>query len=208
MSIYHCSIKMVGRTGGKSAVAASAYRSGEKLYDEETGLTHDFTRKGGVVMSEILLPEKAPEEYSDRQILWNAVQAVEKRSDAQMAREVEVALPIEMSREQQIECIRNYVMENFVNEGMIADWALHDKGDGISGVSGLSGAHGRGQQRALRRQDQGGEAAHRQRAVHVRDACVQRVDIPARRGGTADRERDQVSAQEGDGRRRFPGKTL
>ena len=130
MSIYHCNIKMVGRTGGKSAVAASAYRSGEKLYDEETGLIHDFTRKGGVVMSEILLPENAPEEYRDRQILWNAVQAVEKRSDAQMAREVEVALPIEMSREQQIECIRNYVMENFVNEGMIADWALHDKGDG------------------------------------------------------------------------------
>ena len=130
MSIYHCSIKMVGRTGGKSAVAASAYRSGEKLYDEETGLIHDFTRKGGVVMSEILLPENAPEEYRDRQILWNSVQAVEKRSDAQMAREVEVALPIEMNREQQIKCVRKYVMENFVNEGMIADWALHDKGDG------------------------------------------------------------------------------
>lgn len=121
---------MVGRTGGKSAVAASAYRSGEKLMDEETGLVHDFTRKGGVVLSEILLPENAPDEYADRQILWNAVQAVEKRSDAQMAREIEVALPVEMTREQQIDCVRNYVMKNFVKEGMIADWALHDKQDG------------------------------------------------------------------------------
>lgn len=121
---------MVGRTGGKSAVGASAYRSGEKLLDEETGLVHDFTRKGGVALSEILLPENAPDEYADRQTLWNAVQAVEKRSDAQMAREVEVALPVEMTREQQIECVRNYMMKNFVQEGMVADWALHDKGDG------------------------------------------------------------------------------
>ena len=81
-------------------------------------------------MSEILLPENAPEAYQDRQILWNEFQKMEKRCDAQLAREVEVAFPIEMSRQQQIECVRDYIQENFISKGMIADWALHDKGDG------------------------------------------------------------------------------
>lgn len=130
MSIYHCSIKVVSRAGGCSAVATAAYRAGEKLYNEETGLTHDFTNKSGVVMNEIILPDNAPRRYLDRQILWNEVQQIEKRSDAQFAREVEVALPNEMTREQQIECVRNFIRDNFVSQGMIADWALHDKGDG------------------------------------------------------------------------------
>ena len=111
-------------------MASAAYRSGEKLYNEETGLTHDFTKKGGVVMNEIILPDNAPERFKDRSILWNEVQQIEKRSDAQFAREVEVALPAEMSRSQQIECVREYIRDNFVTQGMIADWALHDKGDG------------------------------------------------------------------------------
>ena len=106
------------------------YRSGEKLLNEETGITHDFTKKSGVVMSEILLPANAPDRYHDRQTLWNEVQKVEKRSDAQLAREVEVALPSELTRAQQIECVRSYINDNFTSKGMIADWALHDKGDG------------------------------------------------------------------------------
>ncbi len=130
MSIYHCSIKIISRAGGRSAVASAAYRSGEKLYNGETGMTHDFTRKGGVIMSEILLPENAPERFSNREVLWNEVQQIEKRSDAQFAREIEVALPSEMAREDQIECVRSYIRDNFVADGMIADWALHDKGDG------------------------------------------------------------------------------
>ncbi len=130
MAIYHCSIKIINRGGGRSAVASSAYRSGEKLYNEETGLTHDFTKKGGVAFSEVLLPEHAPPSYLDRQTLWTEIQRVEKRSDAQLAREVEVALPNELNRNEQIECVRNYINENFVSKGMIADWALHDKGDG------------------------------------------------------------------------------
>lgn len=130
MSIYHCSIKIISRAGGRSAVASAAYRSGEKLYNGETGMTHDFTRKGGVIMSEILLPENAPERFSNREVLWNEVQQIEKRSDAQFAREIEVALPSEMTREDQIECVRSYIRDNFISEGMIADWALHDKGDG------------------------------------------------------------------------------
>ncbi|HOO80334.1 MAG TPA: MobQ family relaxase, partial [Lachnospiraceae bacterium] len=130
MSIYHCSIKIISRSGGRSAVASAAYRSGEKLYNDETGIIHDFTKKGGVIINEIMLPANAPERYEEREILWNEVQKIEKRSDAQFAREVEVALPSEMSRTEQIECVRNYIQNNFVDKGMIADWALHDKEDG------------------------------------------------------------------------------
>ena len=130
MAIYHCSIKIISRAGGRSAVASAAYRSGEKLYNDETGITHDFTRKGGVILCEIMLPDNAPERYSNREVLWNEVQQIEKRSDAQFAREIEDALPAEMSREEQIECVRSFIQDNFVSEGMIADWALHDKGDG------------------------------------------------------------------------------
>lgn len=130
MSIYHCSIKIISRAGGRSAVASAAYRSGEKLYNDETGIVHDFTIKGGVIMNEIILPTNAPARYGNREILWNEVQQIEKRSDAQFAREIEVALPTEMSRANQTECVRNYINENFVGKGMIADWALHDKKDG------------------------------------------------------------------------------
>lgn len=130
MAIYHCSIQIIGRSGGKSAVASAAYRSGEKLYDDRTGLTHDFTKKRGVVFTEVSLPAHAPPEYADRNVLWNAVEKVEKKSNAQLAREIEVALPKELSRECQIEIVRKYVQENFVSVGMCADWALHDKGDG------------------------------------------------------------------------------
>ena len=130
MAIYHCSIKIISRAGGRSAVASAAYRSGEKLYNDENGITHDFTRKGGVIMNEIILPPNAPKRYENREVLWNEVQQIEKRSDAQFAREIEVALPAEMKRDEQVECVRSYIEDNFISEGMIADWALHDKGDG------------------------------------------------------------------------------
>ena len=130
MAIYHCSIKIIGRSDGKSAVASSAYRSGEKLMDDRTGIVHDFTKKRGVVFTEVALPAHAPPEYADRNLLWNAVEKVEKKSNAQLAREIEVALPKELSRECQIEIVRRYVQDNFVSVGMCADWALHDKGDG------------------------------------------------------------------------------
>lgn len=130
MSIYHCSVKNISRGKGKSAVASAAYRSGEKLEDKETGLTHDFTKKGGVIFSEILLPAEAPDQYIDRSTLWNEVQKIEKASNARLAREIEIALPKELSHETQKILVREYVQENFVNKGMCADWALHDKGDG------------------------------------------------------------------------------
>lgn len=130
MSIYHCTIKIINRAGGRSAISSAAYRSGERLLNEETGIVHDFTRKGGVIYSEIMLPANAPPQYSDREILWNDVQRIEHRADAQLAREIEAALPVELSREEQYACIRAFVQKNFIDEGMIADWALHDKGDG------------------------------------------------------------------------------
>lgn len=130
MAIYHCSVKIIGRSKGKSVIAAAAYRAGEKLYDRETGLTHDFTRKGGVMHREILLPDQAPKEYLDRQTLWESVTKVEKKSNAQLAREVEIALPVEFSRELQLAVIREYVQTNFVSKGMCADFAIHDKKNG------------------------------------------------------------------------------
>lgn len=130
MAIYHCSIKIISRGKGQSAVGSSAYRSGTKLLDKETGEIHDFTRKSGIFYNEILLCENAPKEYENREVLWNEVQKIEKAKNAQLAREIEVALSRELTKEQQIECVRNYVQENFVKEGMCADFSLHNKGDG------------------------------------------------------------------------------
>ena len=111
-------------------MAAAAYRSGEKLVNEWDGLTHDYTRKGGVVHVEIMLPSHAPPEFQDRSTLWNSVEQIEKSSDAQLAREIEVALPVELSRAEQLALVRAFVKDNFVDAGMCADFALHDKGDG------------------------------------------------------------------------------
>ena len=130
MAIYHLCIKIISRGKGKSAVAASAYRSGEKIKNEYDGIVHDFTRKGGISHTEILLPQNAPQEFSDRGTLWNSVEKIEKSKNSQLAREIEIALPKELDREKQIELVREYVKENFVKVGMCADIALHDKNDG------------------------------------------------------------------------------
>ncbi|HGI2935809.1 TPA: MobQ family relaxase [Streptococcus agalactiae] len=130
MAIYHLCIKIISRGKGKSAVAASAYRSGEKIKNEYDGIVHDFTRKGGIAHTEILLPQNAPQEFSDRGTLWNSVEKIEKSKNSQLAREIEVALPKELDREKQINLVREYVKENFVEVGMCADIALHDKNDG------------------------------------------------------------------------------
>ena len=143
-AIYHLNVQIIGRSSGRSATGAAAYRAGEKLKaveaaayrsggelrDEGTEITHDYTRKKGVVHKEILLPEGAPEEYADRETLWNAVEKRERRKDARLAREIEVALQTEFSLQENIELLREYVKENFVDKGMIADFAIHDKKDG------------------------------------------------------------------------------
>lgn len=130
MAIYHCSIKIISRGKGKSAVATAAYRSGEKLVNEYDGAIHDYTRKSGIVHTEILLPDNAPPAFSDRSALWNAVERIEKAKNAQLAREIEIALPHELTREQGVSLVREYVKDNFVAAGMCADVCLHDKNDG------------------------------------------------------------------------------
>lgn len=130
MAIYHCHCKIISRGQGRSAVGAAAYRSGEKLYNEYDGIEHDYTKKGGVAYSEIMLCENAPKEYQDRQTLWNAVEKIEKGSKAQLAREYEVALPVELSREEQIQLVRDFAKENFVDKGMCVDFSIHDKENG------------------------------------------------------------------------------
>lgn len=130
MAIYHCHCKIISRGQGRSAVGAAAYRSGEKLYNEYDGIEHDYTKKGGVAYSEIMLCENAPKEYQDRQTLGNAVEKIEKGSKAQLAREYEVALPVELSREEQIQLVRDFVKENFVDKGMCVDFSIHDKENG------------------------------------------------------------------------------
>ena len=126
MAIYHCSIKIISRGKGKAVVGSAAYRAGEKIIDDYYGITHDYTRKSGVVHKEILLPEHAPREYSSRAVLWNAVEKIEKASNSQLAREFELALPVELSREQNISLVREYVKNNFVDSGMCADICVHD----------------------------------------------------------------------------------
>lgn len=130
IAIYHCNISIVSRGKGKSAVAAAAYRSGEKLTNEWDGMTHDYTRKGGVVHTEILLPPNAPPSFSDRSTLWNSVELYEKAGNAQLAREIDAALPIELSREEQIRLVREYCSSQFVSRGMCVDYAIHDTGSG------------------------------------------------------------------------------
>ena len=126
----HIPVSIIKRSEGRSAVAAAAYRSGTKLTNEWDGLTHDYTRKGGIVHVEIMLPAHAPPEFADRSILWNSVEQIEKARDSQLAREIEAALPRELSIEQQLALVRSYVKDNFVDKGMCADFAIHDKGTG------------------------------------------------------------------------------
>jgi Ti-type conjugative transfer relaxase TraA len=125
VAIYHLSAKVIGRSAGRSAVAAAAYRSASELYDERLGRSHDFTDKAGVVHSEVLLPEGAPARLLDRATLWNEVEAGEKRKDAQLAREIEIALPRELSQPEAIRLAQDFVREQFVARGMVADLNVH-----------------------------------------------------------------------------------
>lgn len=130
MAIYHNSTKIISRSKGRSAVGASAYRSGEKIKNEYDGIQHDYSRKGGIVYSEVMLPQQAKKEFKNRATLWNEVEKIEKSKNSQLAREVEVSLPKELNREEQIKLIKSYVQDNFVKNGMCADLNIHDKGDG------------------------------------------------------------------------------
>ena len=126
MAIYHLEAKVVSRGAGRSAVAASAYLSCSRLYNDYDGIQHDYTKKQGLVWQQVFLPEYAPQEWKDREQLWNAVEEVETAKDSRLAREFVVALPIELSREQQIELLQEFIRGQFVSDGMCADAAIHD----------------------------------------------------------------------------------
>ncbi len=125
MAIYHFSAQTISRSQGRSAVGCSAYRSAAELFDERYGKTHDYTGKQDVVYSEIMLPNDALSWMGDREKLWNAVEANEKRKDAQLAREIQVSLPRELTLAENIELIKEFVQKEFVDKGMIADVAVH-----------------------------------------------------------------------------------
>lgn len=125
MAIYHLHVKVIGRKAGSSAGASAAYRSASRMRDERIDRIQDFSAKRGVVHCEVLLPDNAPEAWSDRERLWNAVEAFEVRKDAQLAREVEFAIPREMSKAQGIELARDFAQSEFVDQGMIADLNVH-----------------------------------------------------------------------------------
>ena len=169
MSIYHCSIKIGSRGKGQSAVAAAAYRSGQKLTDEELGAVSDYTRKSGVVYSEVSLCDNAPAEYINREILWNSVQTIEKASNSRLWREFEVALPQELSREEQIDTVRDYV-KTLTEQGMCCDWSIHDKHDGNPHAHIMA---------TVRSIKENGEWAAKCRKVYDLDENGERIRLPS-----------------------------
>jgi len=125
VALYHFSAKVISRANGSSAVASAAYRSASRLEDERLGRSHDFTNKTGVVHSEVMAPEGSPERWQDRETLWNEVEAGEVRKDAQLAREIEFSIPREMNQAQGVELARDFVQQEFVDRGMVADLNVH-----------------------------------------------------------------------------------
>jgi len=125
MADYRFSAQAISRGKGQSSVASAAYRSASRMVDERTGETHDYTRKQGVIHSEVMTPEATPEWMQDRAQLWNAVEAVEKRKNSQLAREIQLSLPHELTEDQRRDLVREFVQGQFVDRGMIADVNIH-----------------------------------------------------------------------------------
>ena len=125
MSIYHCSVSIATRSKGSSSVGSVAYREGNKITDHRTGIVHDYSRKTDVIESITLLPKNAPRHFSDSKILWNEVEKIEKRKDAQLFREVEIALPNKMTHEQNKKLVIEYCEKNFTDEGMCSSISFH-----------------------------------------------------------------------------------
>ena len=128
MAIYHLRASMISRSAGRSATGAAAYRSGELIHDARTGLDFDYRARSGVEHVEILAPAHAPAWVHDRAALWNRVEAAETRKNSQLAREIRVALPAELSHEARVALVRDFCQRSFVDRGMVADIALHAPG--------------------------------------------------------------------------------
>lgn len=134
MALFHFHVGQVKRSAGQSAIESAAYRAGEKLYSEYYGQVSDYTHKGGVIHTEILLPSHAPREYANRQTLWNAVEDAEHNKNAQLAYSFDIALQNEFSLEENIALARQFLLDNFVSRGMIADFAVHQPGKKDGGI--------------------------------------------------------------------------
>ena len=135
MALFHLNVKQIKRSQGQSAIASAAYRAGEKLYSEYYGELSDYTNKGGVICSEILLPDHAPREYADRQTLWNAVEKAERGKKAQLAYSFDIALQNEFSMDENIALARYFLLEHFVSRGMVVDFAIHVPDTQPGGIS-------------------------------------------------------------------------
>ena len=135
IALYHFHVTQIKRSAGQSAIASAAYRSGEKLHSEYYGEDSDYTKKGGVICSEILLPSHAPPEYADRETLWNAVEKAERGKKAQLAYSFDIALQNEFSIQENIDLARQFLLEQFVSRGMIVDFAVHQPDTEDGGIS-------------------------------------------------------------------------
>lgn len=128
MASYHLSAKLISRSSGRSSIAAAAYRSAQRILDKRQGIEHDYANRTGVLHCDILLPPEAPDWMAERSLLWNAVEEIEKRKDAQLAREIVVALPHELSDDARRALVHGFAQQHFVARGMVADVALHAPG--------------------------------------------------------------------------------
>ena len=171
IALYHFHVTQIKRSAGQSAVAAAAYRSGEKLHSEYYGEDSDYTRKGGVICSEILLPSYAPPEYADRETLWNAVEKAERGKKAQLAYSFDIALQNEFSMQENIALARQFLLEQFVSRGMVVDFSIHqlDKED-----SGIQNPHFH-VMCPIRPIEQDGKWGNKQRREYVLDEDGNRI---------------------------------
>lgn len=166
MAIYFAMVKPIKRSDGRSSVAAAAYRSGTKLNDKKYGVVHNYTRKDGVVYSEVMLPNHAPSDFANRENLWNSVEEVEKSKNARVAREVIVALPYELTPEERINVTRAYAYDSFVRQGMCADFSIHEPKVKREGQAENPHAHIMLTTRSL---DQSGQWADKKRKDYILD---------------------------------------
>ena len=171
IALFHFHVTQIKRSAGQSAVASAAYRAGEKLHSEYYGEDSDYTRKGGVICSEILLPSHVPPEYADRETLWNAVEKAERGKKAQLAYSFDIALQNEFSIQENIALARQFLLDNFVSCGMVVDFAVHspDKEDG-----GISNPHFH-VMCPIRPLDEHGRWGNKQRREYVLDEHGERV---------------------------------
>lgn len=135
IALYHFHVTQIKRSAGQSAIASAAYRSGEKLHSEYYGEDSDYTKKSGVICSEILLPPHAPTSFSDRETLWNEVEKAERGKKAQLAYSFDIALQNEFSMQENIELARQFLLEQFVSRGMVVDFAVHSPDKEDCGIS-------------------------------------------------------------------------